>query len=90
MALNTSWVAPGTGNTAGYLFDRAKRAIEAMTAALRIAQVPWEDRFRLMSGIDEELRRKVTRLKIVDATEELTAYDIERISAAIWDYDNGK
>lgn len=87
MALNTSWVTPRTGNTAGYLFDRAVRVIKESPEVR--AEMPIERRVRFGVPIDEELRRKVTRLKIVDAAEKLEDYDLERISAAIWDYDNG-
>lgn len=75
--LATRWVAPGKGEPAGYLYDRAVRS-RATREVVRLLEQP---------AMTEEMRRRRTRLALVDARLELEPYDVERIAAAIWERD---
>lgn len=85
--LATEWVAPGQGETAGFLWDLAINS-----TALRDALSQMRTEFLSKGGLDQRLREKRTRLKFGNAYGSmelrlLMPTDVERIFAAIWEYD---
>jgi len=79
--LATTWVAPGKGDPAGYLHDHVEKS-----GILGACDGGVQDKWREGGELSEEMRRKRTRL-VCNAIVELQAYDVERICAAIWEFD---
>jgi len=80
--LATAWVEPGKGDPVGFLYDRVMKS-----GVLGACDSEVQEKFR--QAPSDELRRKRTRLTL-NATMEVMTYDVERIAAAIWEYDQEK
>lgn len=80
----TEWVAPGAGTEAGILWDLAVNSV-----ALKESEQHVKQQFASHGVLDEEQRQRKTRLmyRYHPQISILTGYDIERIVAAIWEFD---
>lgn len=77
MPLATEWVGPRTGDTAGELYDLVLKDCSGLQIPLDVALQ--------FDRMDEARRKKITRLKYRGG--KLCPYDVDRIAAAIWEYD---